>query len=339
MSQDQIKKLKQEIIDIGRLLWQKDLATGLNGNISVRVDGKTILLTAHATCLGFLKEEDLLLMDLEGNVIGQGKASTEKLLHTSIYKGFAETTAVVHTHTAYTNGFFTVHKMLVPSTFETKFYLGEVKGIEQSTPSVTDAKPVVEALKGNNIVVLRQHGTVAMGKSLFDCFLLIQGLEEAVKIDMVSQIYKMKAGGLTKEEKGSPATVSRGASNERKYKLFSQEQINEIVKVVNEDKQLKDMGEQTQMTMDLAVKLNETGTTYSFCFQNGRIVKVTNDENAEFLISAPENIWRAVFNQEIDPFVATTQKKMNLRGDFAKISKWYAPCSRIFELWHKVPVE
>ena len=61
-------------------------------------------------------------------------------------------------------------------------------------------------------------------------------------------------------------------------------------------------------------------------------------QQAEFLITANESIWRAVFNREIDPFVATTQKKMNLRGDFARISKWYAPCSRIFQLWTQVPV-
>jgi len=30
---------------------------------------------------------------------------------------------------------------------------------------------------------------------------------------------------------------------------------------------------------------------------------------------------------------------MILKGDFAKISKWYAPCSRLFELWQKVEVE
>ena len=102
---------------------------------------------------------------------------------------------------------------------------------------------------------------------------------------------------------------------------------------------MKDLGEKTKMTMDLAVKLNETGRTYSFRFENGRITNVGHDDNAEFLITAPENVWRAVFNREIDPFVATTQKKMNLRGDFAKISKWYAPCSRVFELWHEVPVE
>jgi putative sterol carrier protein len=93
------------------------------------------------------------------------------------------------------------------------------------------------------------------------------------------------------------------------------------------------------MNMDLAVKLDETGQIYSFRFEEGRITDVGHDGNAEFLISASENIWRAVFNREIDPFVATTQKKMRLRGDFARISKWYAPCSRIFEIWANVPVE
>jgi len=102
---------------------------------------------------------------------------------------------------------------------------------------------------------------------------------------------------------------------------------------------MKELGAKTQMTMDLAVKLSETGKVYSFSFKNGAIVKVGNDENAEFLITANENIWKDVFNQKIDPFVATTQKKMNLKGDFARISKWYAPCSRIFQLWQKVPVE
>jgi putative sterol carrier protein len=89
----------------------------------------------------------------------------------------------------------------------------------------------------------------------------------------------------------------------------------------------------------LAIQLDETGETYKFSFANGKIEKVSNNSDAEFLITAPENVWRAVFNREIDPFVATTQKKMNLKGDFAKISKWYAPCNRIFELWGNVPIE
>ena len=136
-----------------------------------------------------------------------------------------------------------------------------------------------------------------------------------------------------KASQGPPPTHSK------KYKLFSKEQIEEIVRIINSDTQMQELGQKTVMNMDLAVCLQETGAIYSFKFENGRIVKTSNDAQAEFLITANETIWRAVFNREIDPFVATTQKKMNLRGDFARISKWYAPCSRIFQLWTQVPVE
>jgi len=336
MDKNQVTKLKNEIIETGRLLWDKDLASGLNGNISARVDTQTILLTATQTCLGRLAPADLLLLKLDGTLLEEGKVSTEKFLHTEIYRNFPETTSVVHTHTNYINGFFAVNDSLVPTTFESRFYLGDIKAIEQHTPSVTDAKPVMEAFKKNNIVVLKNHGTVGMGKNLFDCFLLIQELENAVKIDAIYRLYKIN--GPVGAQNSVPLQ-SMEAHSIRKYQLFSKEQIDEIVRLVNTDSQLKELGEKTNMTMDLAVKLNETGQIYSFHFEKGSIVRVGNDDGAEFLISAPENIWRAVFNREIDPFVATTQKKMNLRGDFARISRWYAPCNRIFQLWQRVPVE
>jgi L-fuculose-phosphate aldolase len=334
MNEEQMNELRKDIIAIGRLLWEKDLVSGLNGNISVRVDDQRILLTGHGTCLGLLQEKDVLLATVDGKVLESGSLSTEKLLHTEIYKNFLQVKAVVHTHTVYTNAYFLENQKLTPRIFESKFYLGEVAGIEQFTPSVTDAVPVIDALKKNNVVVLRQHGVVAMGQDLFDCFLLIQALEEAVKVDAISRLYR---GASAMENKKTIEMTPSG--NNKKYKLFSQEQIDEIVKLVNADAKLGEMGSKTNMTMDLAVQLNETKRTYSFRFESGRITNVGQDENAEFLISAPENVWRAVFNREIDPFVATTQKKMNLRGDFARISKWYAPCSRVFELWQQVPVE
>ncbi len=333
MKKTQFQDLKEEVITIGQLLWRKDLAGGLNGNISRRIDKDTILLTAHGTCLGNLETKDILAMKLDGELLEEGSVSTEKLLHTEIYKNFQDAQAVIHTHTTYTNAFFLANETFVPKIFEAKFYLGEIRGIPQTTPAVTDAGPVVEGFKKNNIVVLRNHGVVAKGGNLFDCFVLIQALEEAVKTEAISRLYShpSPAASHQKEDKKQPVA--------KKYQLFSQEQIDDIVKLVNDDAKMKDLGEKTKMTMDLAVKLNETGQTYSFRFENGRIANVGHDDNAEFLISAPESVWRAVFNREIDPFVATTQKKMNLRGDFAKISKWYAPCSRVFELWQQVPVE
>ncbi|MCB9771272.1 MAG: class II aldolase/adducin family protein [Candidatus Omnitrophica bacterium] len=368
MNNDIILSLKRNIEAIGRLLWEKDLVTGLNGNISTRLSDENILITATKTCLGLLQENDIVELDLEGNVVGDGQASSERLLHVAIYKAFPEMSAVVHTHTAYTNAYFLENDSLTPRIFESKLYLGDVSAVPQLTPAVSDVGPVLEALKSNSIVVLKNHGVVAMGKDLFDCFLLVQCLEEAVKIDAISRLYhrftdvndlkpSLKIGkpevaskkvepkvkklpdSFSQEELDSTAKISESPVVPKKFKLFSGEQIGEIVRLVNADVQMQDLGKKTKMTMSLAVKLNETGEVFCFHFEDGQIIEIDKDKEPEFLISAPENIWRAVFNRQIDPFVATTQKKMHLQGDFAKISKWYAPCSRIFELWAQVPIE
>jgi len=329
-----VPRMKKEIVEVGKLLWDKDLVSGLNGNISCRVDAKKYFITGRGTCLGRLKAADIVLTDVDGKVFGSGQPSSEKTLHTAIYKNFPDVQAVIHTHLTCAGGYFHVNNMLTPSTFESRLYLGDVTCVEQFTPTVTDVKPVIEALKKNNIMVLKNHGVLAMGKTLFDCFLLIQCLEESVKMDAISRIYQKEAGGRTQAAGTIP-----DVKIQKKFKLFSKEQIDEIVRLVNADEQLKKLGESTNMTMRLAVKLDETSQAYCFDFEKGKIKDVSNTDDAEFVVSAPEKIWRAVFAREIDPFVATTQKKMMLKGDFAKISKWYAPCSRLFELWQQAPVE
>jgi L-fuculose-phosphate aldolase len=329
-----MEQLKNKIIEIGKLLWDKGLVTGFNGNISARLDADTILITATGTSLGYLKLSDIVTLSLKtGEVIGEGKASSERFMHTEVYKNFPDIKAVVHTHPTYTNGFFLSNETLEPKTFEAKFYLGTVRSVAQSTPSVTAMEPVIKELRTSNIVVLRNHGVVAMGKDLFYAFVLIQELEEQTKVELVNVHFTNNKVSL--DSSASPQNDKIG----KKYKLFSKDQIEEIVRLVNADAQMQELGSKTAMNMDLAVCLQETGDIYSFKFENGRITKTGQDAEAEFLITANEAIWRAVFNREIDPFVATTQKKMSLRGDFARISKWYAPCSRIFQLWTKVPVE
>ena len=337
MDQERVNKLKKDIIAIGRLLWDKEFASGLNGNISVRVDEETILLTATKTCLGLLKEEDILLMKVSGELIDEGSVSTENTLHTEVYKNFIETQAVIHTHTTYVNGYFLENDKFNSRILETKLFLGEVRSIKQETPAVTEFEPVIDELKGNNVVVLKNHGSLAMGKDLFDCFLLVQGLENAIKVDVISRLYKSGISNKAEAKAVAEAPKVEQKSTDR-YKLFSQEQIYAIVNIVNKDPQMSILGKKTEMTMELAIKLDSTGKVFSFNFENGKIVDVSNNEKAEFLITASEEIWRAVFTSQIDPFVATTQKKMNLRGDFARISKWYAPCSRVFELWTGVSI-
>ncbi len=339
MSVNSVQNIKKEMISTGCLLWEKDLASGLNGNISVRLDDRTVLLTAHGTCLGRLADSDILKMGVDGTLLEKGRASTEGSLHTQIYKNFPEIEAIVHTHTDYINAYFLENDAFVSEVFESKIFLGEIRAIKQETPSVTDVRP----LKKSHIVVLQNHGVLAVGENLFDCFLLVQGLESAVKVEALARLFRsdVERSALNdKRESGVIAGCGEASSSDNKvYRLFSNEQIDAIVKLVNADAAMGELGLKTDMTMDLAVKMNETGQVYSFKFEKGRITKVGSDANVEFLISAPEAVWRAVFRREIDPFVATTQKKMDLCGDFARISKFYAPCNRLFDLWTNVKIE
>lgn len=337
MAEANIPGLKKNVVAIGRLLWEKELASALNGNISARVDKEQIVLTATKTCLGLLQEKDVLLMKTSGEVLEEGEVSSESPLHTAIYKGLPAVNAVIHTHTVFTNAYFLENETFSPRIFEAKFWFGELKAVDQTTPTVTEVVPVLAALRKNGIAVMRNHGVVAVAKDLFGCFLLIQTLEEALQTEAMARIFRTPPVASEKKRIASARKTVRVVF--KKYKLFSKEQIDEIVRHANADKQLKELGTKTQMTMRLAVRSADSGKVFSFDFENGQIVKNGTDGKVEFLLTAPDDVWRAVFNREIDPFVATTQKKIVLKGDFGRLSKWYAPFQRVFQLWQEVPVE
>ncbi len=83
-----------EIISVGRLMWDKDLVSGFNGNISLRVDEGQILMTGRGTCLGRLARQDMALVGLDGRLIDGPEPTSERLLHFEIYRHFPEVKAV-----------------------------------------------------------------------------------------------------------------------------------------------------------------------------------------------------------------------------------------------------
>ncbi len=79
---------REEIIRVGRLLYEEGLNTGTDGNISCRVGGGAHLwTTGSGSAKGFLTEDDLVKTDLEGNVLeGTAKPSSELKLHLCVYR-------------------------------------------------------------------------------------------------------------------------------------------------------------------------------------------------------------------------------------------------------------
>ena len=330
-------KEKKELIYWAGLLNQKGLVTVKSGNLSWRVDKDKILITSHNSYLGYLEEKEIILMDAEGNILkGEGELTSEQALHLSIYKKFNDTKIVLHVHSPYTTAFFCYFDKLESFSYETKFYLGNIEAIAQTTPTVTEVEPVLSALEKNSIIVLKNHGVVAIGSSFKETVSLIELLEEQAKVNLILRSTRAPEHQSTSEKKGQE---SMAAVQQKKYKMLSKEHGEKLTDLVNNDKEAQELGKKYDLTCTLAVKNQETGEAMCFYYQGGRITKVDSNDNAEFVIIGKEDILKKVFNQEIDPFVAQTQGRVKTKGDFSKMSRWYPVMVRTFKLWEQAPVE
>jgi L-fuculose-phosphate aldolase len=176
---------RKEVIRWARLLNQKGFVTARSGNISCKVDPKTMLITAHDSYLGHLEEGDLLLTDLGGNILeGTREITSERLLHVDIQGYFQNCNVILHAHPPFTVAFFHYFERLDIFSFEAKSYLGNLTVIPQEGPTVTDTRPVLEALNTSPIAVLKDHGVVSVGKGFKEPFSLIELLEEQAKVNL-----------------------------------------------------------------------------------------------------------------------------------------------------------
>ena len=183
------KELRRQIIKVGKRLYDVGLAVAKSGNLSVKLDAENILITATGTFLGQLSESDIVKVNLaSSNYKGVIKPSSELPLHALVYKNLPAK-VVVHCHPPLINGYFAVSKTLKSMSFETKFYLGDIPVIPQETPTVTALEPVIAALKTNNLVILKNHGTVAIADKFQDALSITEALEEAVKAAALARLF------------------------------------------------------------------------------------------------------------------------------------------------------
>ena len=325
------KSLKDEIIKVGQRLYAANLAVAKSGNLSTKVDTEHILITATGTSLGNLGYDDIVKIDLNSGKSLDGKPPSSELpLHSLIYKNLSPT-AIIHCHPSLINGYFAVCQSLKALTFETKFYLGNIPVVEQDTPTVTKPELVINAFKSNNLVVLKNHGTVAIGDNFSDCLSLTEALEEAIRTAAIARLFEKESFDNLES-----ALKEDLAKNEVAYPMFSREHIQAIVDLVNQDEFIANKGRELDLTVRLAIKLDGTDKAYRFNFEKGKIIKLDNDADAPFVISAPAGIWEQVFLGQLDSFVAVTQGKMRLTGHLGQLSKWYVPFTRLFSLFRQI---
>lgn len=167
-----ISEAKQQIIKIGEKLGSKNMSPGTSGNISIRF-GENILITGSGTCLYELSEDDIVLMDAEGNLIdGNRKPSSEKHLHTRIYQMRQDLNAIVHCHAPYVSTFAVCHKPLSrPIISENVFYFGEIPVAEYAMPSSNElVENTSKFFVKLDTVLMANHGIIVGGKNLKEAY-------------------------------------------------------------------------------------------------------------------------------------------------------------------------
>jgi L-fuculose-phosphate aldolase len=332
---------EREMIRWGKLLFERRLISGWGGNLSCRAGKNDYFITGQHAPLGFLNPKDLVRVNHKGKPIKKAQhASSETPMHIAVYNG-TEAQAIVHVHPPAVLAFSLTHERFVPVSFEEKYTIGEVPIILQDTPTVTQPEKVVQEIKYHPIVIIKGHGTVAVGKDFQQAFLLTDLLEEAVRC----QFFKERAGAagddLTRSPERAQARIETIACPRGEaHPLFSRDHMVALVDIANDDPQFRAYGAETGLTTSLTLHLEDTGTSWTVSFTAGEIRELDRKIKGEFLISGNKEWWEAVFKNRIDPFLAAQQGKLKLRrGDLAQLSRWYKPFQRAFALWQTIPIQ
>jgi L-fuculose-phosphate aldolase len=160
----QIHALKLQICDVGRRLWQRAYVDGNGGNIAIRVGEGLALCTPTLVSKGFMKPEDMCLVDLDGKQLaGAKKRTSEILMHLQIMKRQPRAVATVHCHPPHATA-FAVAGVEPPTCMipEIEVFIGKVPLAPYRTPGTPEMGKLVSDLAGeHNTILMANHGVVS----------------------------------------------------------------------------------------------------------------------------------------------------------------------------------
>lgn len=186
MDELQARKL---IIEIGKLLYDRSYVVASDGNVSIRLDENTVLATPTMTCKGRMTESGLVLTDMEGHALSEGRASSELAMHLLIYKMRPDIMSVCHAHPPYGTAFAVAGLPIdQPILSEVILTLGCVPLAGYGTPSTREPtekmKPFIE---NHNALLMANHGAVAYGSDAWQAFDRLETLEHTAKIAILAR--------------------------------------------------------------------------------------------------------------------------------------------------------
>lgn len=183
------QNLKEQICDIGRRLWQREYVDGNGGNIAIRVGDDIALCTPTLVSKGFMKPEDMCLVDFEGKQLcGVKKRTSEILMHLQIMQRQPRAVATVHCHPPYSTG-FAVAGMEPPTCMIPEYEVfSSVAVAPYRTPGTPEmGKLVADLVDKHNTILMANHGVVSWShNNVEDAYFKMEILEAYCRTVLVT---------------------------------------------------------------------------------------------------------------------------------------------------------
>ncbi len=173
---------KNELIEYGRMVGDKNYTPGISGNLSARC-GDKVVITSSGVANGYLTEKDFAVVDFDGNLIVGEKPSSERMLHIEFYKKRPEMNYVMHVHSPYLTAFASAGIALDDKISPEIIYcFGEIPLAEYAIPG---SKELVEKtskyFENYDVVLMTNHGVIIAGKDIKDAFYKLDLCENYAK--------------------------------------------------------------------------------------------------------------------------------------------------------------
>jgi L-fuculose-phosphate aldolase len=182
--------LKKNIVEAGRRAYARGYVAANDGNLSARIDMNHILITPTGVSKGFMKSNDLLVVDMKGTVMsGKKKPSSELFMHLQIYKVRDDVFSVCHLHPPYATGFSVAGIPLDQNSLsEVVISLGNIPLIPYGTPGTEDLyKPLLPLLQNSEAFLLANHGALTVGTDVFNAYSKMEILEHYAHILFIAK--------------------------------------------------------------------------------------------------------------------------------------------------------
>lgn len=172
-------------------MYAKGYVVASEGNMSIRLGENRILVTPAGKNKGFLKDKDLVLVDLKGKKIsGNLEPSSELRMQLFVYQKRKDINAAVHAHAPYSLAFACARIPLAQNLLpEVIMFLGKIPLTPYATPTTEEVpRSLAPFIEKHNAFLLENHGVLTLGKDIYEAYNRLEMVERLAKVSLLCKI-------------------------------------------------------------------------------------------------------------------------------------------------------